>query len=96
MEAKLAMRLLIVAGLLPLSACVEPFDQPGRWHPTLVNQANLDAETVDKADTVAGHGVPGSDAVLDEQAVQRLYEDRAKPLRSETTTLGGGSGGSGQ
>lgn len=80
----------LLAALL-LGGCTEPFDQPGRWRPAGANQANLDAEVVDKADTVAGHGVPGSDAVLDVAAVRRLYDDKTKPLRNESTTAGTGS-----
>lgn len=76
---------------LLLGACGDPFDQPGTWRPAGINQANLDIETADKADTVAGHGTPGSDALLDAAAVQRLYEDKTKPLRNESTTAGSGS-----
>lgn len=73
---------------LLLAGCGEPFTYPGTWHATGVTQANLDAQTVDKADAVAGHGDPGSDAVLDAAAVNRLYDDKAKPLRNESTTSG--------
>ncbi len=78
--------------LLPslLGGCSEPFTHPGTWHATGVSQADLDAQIVDKADTVAGHGQPGSDAVLDAAAVNRLYEDKTKPLRNESTTSGVG------
>ena len=76
---------------LLLSACGDPFDQPGTWQPVGINQANFDTEAADKADTVAGHATPGSDAVLDAAAVLRLYEDKAKPLRNESTTSGTGS-----
>ena len=71
-----------------LVGCAEPFDQPGTWHATGVNQANLDAQTVDKADAVAGKGLSGSDGVLDTAAVMRLYEEKAKPLKLESTTGG--------
>lgn len=76
--------------LVPLLAggCSEPFTHPGTWHATGVSQANLDAETVDKADAIAGRGLPGSDATLDAAAVARLYEDKTKPLRNESTTSG--------
>lgn len=76
--------------LLLLGGCSEPFTHPGTWHATGVNQANLDAQTVEKADAVAGHGLPGSDATLDAAAVNRLYDDKAKPLRNESTTSGVG------
>ena len=72
-----------------LSGCAEPFSQPGTWHATGVSQANLDAQTIDKADAVAGRGQPGSDGVLDTAAVMRLYEDKTKPLKNESTTGGG-------
>lgn len=73
---------------LLLAGCGEPFDRPGTWRASGVNQANLDAEAVDKADTVAGHGTTGSDAVLDTAAVLRLYEDKTRPLQTQSTTSG--------
>ena len=76
--------------LLLIGGCSEPFNRTGTWQATGVNRANLDAEAVDKADAVAGHGLSGSDAVLDTAAVERLYEDKTKPLRIESTTGGGG------
>ncbi|WP_419728288.1 hypothetical protein [Lichenicola sp.] len=79
---------LLLIGVLGLAGCGNPFDQAGTMRATGVNQANLDAEAVDKADTVAGHGTPGSDAVLDTAAVLRLHTDKAKPLLNESTTAG--------
>ena len=76
--------------LLMAGGCSEPFNRTGTWHATGINRANLDAEAVDRADTVAGHGLSGSDAVLDTVAVERLYEDKTKPLKIESTTAGGG------
>ena len=78
--------------LLPplLGGCEEPFTHAGTWHAVGVNQANLDAETVNRADAVAGRGLPGSDAVLDTAAVDRLYEDKTKPLKVESTSSAGG------
>ena len=82
---------------LVLGGCVNSFDRPGAWHAAGVNQANFDAEAIDKTDTVAGHGTPGSDAALDAAAVLRLHADKTKPLKNESTTAGSGSstGGSG-
>ncbi|MGI4747262.1 MAG: hypothetical protein ACRYGI_13305 [Janthinobacterium lividum] len=80
----------LLLGTLVLGGC-NPFDQPGTWHATGVNQANFDAEAVDKTDTVAGHGTPGSDAQLDAAAVTRLHNDKTKPLKNESTSTGSGS-----
>lgn len=80
--------LLFLPLLVQLVGC-DPFRQPGTWHATGINQANLDTQAVDKADTVAGHGTPGSDAVLDVAAVVRLHEDKSKALHVETTTGSG-------
>ena len=74
--------------LLVLGGCNEPFATPGTWHAIGVAQANTDAQTINKADAVAGKGLPGSDAVLDAAAVNRLYEDKAKALRYDTTAGG--------
>lgn len=79
-------RSLVILGLL---AGCNPFQQPGTWHATGVNQANLDTEVVDKRDTVVGQQAAGSDAVLDTAAVVRLHADQAKKFRIEST--GGGS-----
>jgi hypothetical protein len=85
----------IILPLLPLllQGCGNPYDQPDTWHAAWLNRANLDAEAVRKSDTVAGHGDPGSDAILDTAAVIRLHEDKTKPLESESTTstIGGAS-----
>ena len=75
---------------LLLGSCQEPFIDAGTWHASGVTQANLDAQAVSKADAVAGHGLPGSDAVLDAAAVNRLYEDKAKQLKIEATSSIGG------
>jgi hypothetical protein len=72
-----------------LGGCYEPFDMPGTWHATGVAQANTDAQTINKADAVAGRGQPGSDATLDAAAVNRLYDDKLKALHYETTSGGG-------
>ena len=76
---------------LLLPGCEEPFSEPGTWHAVRLDQANIDAQTIDKADTVAGHGQAGSDGVLGTAALIRLYEDKTKPLKIESTTAGGGS-----
>ncbi len=76
--------------LAVLGGCQEPFTRAGTWHAVGVNQANLDAETVNKADAVAGRGLAGSDAVLDAAAITRLYEDKTKPLKIEATSSVGG------
>ncbi|MGI4800418.1 MAG: hypothetical protein ACRYG8_41585 [Janthinobacterium lividum] len=78
---------LFLPVLVQLAGC-DPFRQSGTWHATGINQANLDTQAVDKADTVTGHGTAGSDAVLDVAAVVRLHEDKTKALRVETTTGG--------
>ena len=77
--------------LFLLAGCEEPFSEPGTWHAVGLDQANIDAQAVNKADTVAGHEQPGSDGVLDTAAVVRLYEDKTKPLKIESTTANGGS-----
>ena len=81
--------LLWVSLPLLLGGCYEPFAVPGTWHATGISQANTDAQVVNKADAVAGKGQPGSDAVLDTAAVNRLYDDKAKALRYDTTSGGG-------
>lgn len=86
-----AHRLCLLLGPLLLVGCEEPFTEPGTWHATGVTQGNTDAQVTDKTDSVAGRGDPGSDGTLDTAAAIRLYEDKAKPLKIEATTTGGGS-----
>lgn len=81
---------------LALAGCGNPYQYPGTWHATGVNAANLAVMVVNKGDLVSGQGRPGSDAVLDDAAITRLYTDKVKPLATESTTSTGGSGGSGQ
>lgn len=89
MTARLARLWLILPVLCLLSGCGDPYDRPGTWRISGVNQANLDAAVVNRSDMVAGHEAPGSDAILDAAAAGRLHADQAKKLYNESTTTGG-------
>ena len=88
MSLRLARTCGSLAILVLLSGCFDPFREPGTWHATGVNQANLDAEATDRRDTVAGHQDPGSDAILDTAAIVRLHAGAPRPLKVETTNGG--------
>ncbi|WP_428377991.1 hypothetical protein [Lichenicoccus sp.] len=84
---------LILALPLLLAACGDPYQRPGTWQATGVNDANLKTEATNKTDVVMGHGDPGSNGTLDAAAVDRLQQDKAKKLTVDPTSslAGGGS-----
>ncbi len=87
------MHRLILAFPLLLVACGDPYQRPGTWQATGVNDANLKTQVIDKTDLVTGHADPGSDGTLDAAAVDRLQQDKAKKLTIDPTSslAGGGS-----
>ena len=66
------------ACLVSLTGCndVDPLLKEGLWHPIHVNKANATLMAANPADLVRGHGVQGSDGVLDAAAVDRLMTGR--------------------
>ena len=80
--------------LLPLliAGCGDPYQRAGTWHPLGLNDANLAQAVQDKQDLVRGHEQPGSDGMLNYNAVERLRMDKLRPLTLEDTSiLSGGS-----
>lgn len=80
--------------ILTLAGCaVDPYTRDGVWRPSAVNDTNLRAMVADPRDLQQGVGEPGANGALAAAAVQRLLEDRVRPLPS--TNIGGAAGGAG-
>jgi hypothetical protein len=100
-----AMRTRLIAGLL-LSASVlagctsppwsDPFERPGTWHPSGVNEANLRAMVQNPADLERGQAARadlGAEAV---PPIDRLMRGQRRPLPQVDSSAGPGGGGGGQ
>lgn len=80
--------------ILALTGCaLDPYTRDGVWRPSAVNDTNLRAMIADPRDLQQGVGEPGANAPLAAAAVQRLLEDRVRPLPSSSSN--GGASGSG-
>jgi hypothetical protein len=91
----------LIAALLALAACGCAADDPYRtsdlWQPTGANAGNLAAMAARPRDLVLGHGRASGGNRLEADAVERLWEGRARPLTSATgsSAAGGVSAGRG-
>lgn len=96
------MRKTLMAGLLVatplLAGCTvppysDPFDRPGTWQPTGVNEANLRAMAADPAHLQRGVGTTtalGAEAV---PPVDRLFRGQRAALPAVSSASGAGGGG---
>jgi hypothetical protein len=82
----MASRILLLCSMLlaaaTLGGCdfMDPYQRPGNWRPSGVNEANLRAMLVNPADLSAPAPSSGQDGALSTAAVQRLHDGKAKPL----------------
>jgi len=75
----------MVVSMLLLGGCgadnyLDPYQKPYAWHPTGAPTANIAAQLADPHDLVLGRGTTGSDAVVAGQAIDRIWQDKPKPL----------------
>lgn len=65
-----------------LAGCdaLEPYQHPYSWHPVGTYDANLSAMVVDPANLVHGHGLGATDGAAAATAIDRLRQNRVKPL----------------
>jgi hypothetical protein len=91
------MRIRLMAGLLlvapALAGCTtppfsDPFDRPGSWQPTGVNDANLRAMVVDPAHLQRGVGAQTDRGNASVQPIDRLLNGE-RPKLPELTTRSG-------
>jgi hypothetical protein len=86
-------RLSIALLLLPAGCAIDPYDMPGTWHAGDTNAANLAAMVVNKHDLIEGQKMTGSDGQLDAAAIDRLRQNKLKPLPATSTQTGASGGG---
>jgi hypothetical protein len=73
------------------SGCaLDPYTRDGVWRPSAVNDANLRAMIADPRDLQQGASEPGADGASAAAAIQRLREDRVRPLPAVGVTGGTG------
>jgi type IV pilus biogenesis protein CpaD/CtpE len=72
----------LVLAIPALAGCtqVDPFNHAGSWRPGGANDRNLQAVLEDPRDLVMGRGASGADGQRAALAVERLRQDRVRPL----------------
>ncbi len=95
-----SLRLALATALLVMLAGCEERDTLRRtdvWYPTGANAANIAAMVANPSDLIRGRGARGSDGTEAAMAVERLWQDKTKPLPqvSDSSAIGGGVGGNG-
>ena len=92
----------LLAGLAGCGPQYDPLTREGLWHPNHANRANLVMQVANPADLVRGTGATTSDGQLAAAAVDRLRNDKLKPLPAagvseiSTTNSGANNTGGGQ
>ncbi|HET6606872.1 MAG TPA: hypothetical protein VFG62_09405 [Rhodopila sp.] len=89
-------RLLLLAGLLVLSACGnrDPYLRDDVWKPTGANAGNLAAMVANPNDLIVGRHSALSDTRASTVAIQHIWDGQPQPL-SYSTSAGGASASSG-
>jgi hypothetical protein len=88
-------RSLLALPLFLLAACGsgDPYRRADTWAPSGVNAENLAAMIADPRNLVLGQRGGRPDAQQAVGAVDRIWQDRPKPLLSATAPAGGGGAG---
>ena len=70
------------AGLLLVAGCAmtDPYQRPGMWRPMGSNEANFELQVARAADLVQGRGTTDTDGDAAAAAVDRLRQDKSRPL----------------
>jgi hypothetical protein len=76
----------LALGLLTGCDQTDPYLRPGMWHPEGANPRNIAAEVQDPRDLIRGQGEAGPQWRTGAAAVNNLWDDKPKPLLSDTTT----------
>lgn len=88
MKRKLGLLLILAA--TATGCALDPYTRDGVWRPSAVNDTNLRAMVADPRDLQQGASEPGADGASAAAAIQRLREDRVRPL-PPISSSGGGS-----
>ncbi|MBV8912810.1 MAG: hypothetical protein JOZ05_07215 [Acetobacteraceae bacterium] len=92
-------RHILLFGIVLLAGCAEtdPYRRPGMWQPEGANAANLAAMVELPSDLVRGRSDRTALTRESQGAVERLWEDRARPFpgqsRSSTDATGTANAG---
>jgi hypothetical protein len=90
----------LIAALLMLVVCGCAADDPYRasdlWQPTGANAGNLAAMAARQRDLLVGRGRASGGNRLEADAVERLWEGRARPLISATGSAAAGGSNAGR
>lgn len=89
------MRALLLLPLpLLLAACAfsDPYERPGTWRPSGANEANLRTMLANPAHLERGVAGGAADGALAAAAVERLRQDKVKPLPESTIARIGATG----
>jgi type IV pilus biogenesis protein CpaD/CtpE len=76
MRISVALLVLLVAGC----ASSDPYRRTDVWYPTGANAGNIAAMVAEPRDLILGHGGDRADARQAAGAVDRVWQDRKKPL----------------
>ena len=92
MRIHLAFLVLLLAGC----ANLDPYRRADVWSPTGGNAGNIAAMAADPHDLIVGRSENGKDAYEAVGAVDRVWQDKTKPLpKSGGGASGGGAAGAG-
>jgi type IV pilus biogenesis protein CpaD/CtpE len=86
---------LLVAGC----ADTDPYRRTDVWYPSGSNAGNIAAMAARPGDLISGRGRDGADARVAAGAVDRVWQDRTKPLfpaSASSSTTGGAAASGGQ
>ena len=98
-EPKTLMRLcgavILTGSLSGLTACasMDPLTRDDVWRPTHINEANLELQVAHPSDLTVGRGTLTADGDTAAKAVDRLRNDKVKPLPTASISSVGQSGG---
>lgn len=82
-------RILLAFALLLPGCSTDPIDRPGTWHATGLNDRNLRAMLADPAHAERGVGTMEGRGDTAAAAVQRLRDDKLRPLQDPRSPQGG-------
>jgi len=86
---------ILACSLYGLAACasMDPLTRADVWRPTHINEANLELQVAHPSDLTVGRGTLTADGDTAAKAVDRLRNDKVKPLPTASISSVGQSGG---
>jgi type IV pilus biogenesis protein CpaD/CtpE len=90
-------RIILTTLVLLVAGCAntDPYRRTDVWYPTGSNAGNIAAMVARPNDLILGRTGNAGDARQATSAIDRVWQDRAKPLASETGSSSAPSGASG-